>query len=114
MAWTAGIAILLAVLIGFRFGNLFLKPFELSLERKAYKSSRQYVEAKQTEMISLAEKIEGIESEIAKYKSANDADYSDVIRSLENQRDALISRLNRDANQVPAESVPRSAVRYID
>lgn len=114
IAIVAGLAVLLIVLVVFRFGNLFLKPVELDLERRAYKTSRQYVEARQTEMIRLVGMIEGIEAEIAKYRLANNEVYDEVTRSLENHRETLISRLKRNAEQIPADSVPRSAAPYID
>lgn len=119
MLWLLGVSIILVVLtalaIGGKFGDLFLKPFELSLERKAYKSSHQYVEAKQTEILNLVEKIEGVQSDIDKYQAASspEKDYSSVIQSLENQRDALKARIKRDASQIPSKNVPSSALRHI-
>ena len=101
-----------AVVIGMITTVYFLQPTWLGLERKAYKASHQYIEAKQSLLMKLASEHDKLEAEIRKYE-ASSVDTSRIVDGLKGQQKGLVERIREEAQRIPQKEIPPSVRRFL-
>lgn len=106
-------ALAVAVLIGGVYVSGKLLPYQMDVERDAVTHSRQYVEAKRSLLLKLADDYESTSADLAKYMAADPAKYKEVIAGLENQQSCLLERIQTEAKLIPVEAVPSSILKYL-
>jgi len=109
--WYGAIAIGVAVLIAFIGWRLY--PTQLAYEREAAQSSHQYVDAKKTMLLKLAEEYDAAETDIARYRAADPVKFKDVIKGLETQQESLSTRIRAEAKMIPHHEVPESVRKHL-
>ena len=115
IVWYSALA--LAILIAASFIVLYFKPAFLGFERKAFKESLQYVEAKQGMLLQMVDEYNDAKTEKVKYQTAQDndqGDYAMVIESLEMQQSSLTTRIKNEAQLIKPKDVPDSVQRFIN
>ena len=111
IVWYGAIAIGVAVLIAFIGWRLY--PTQLAYVREAVQNSHQYVDAKKSMLLKLAEEYDAAEADIAKYRAADPVKFKDVIKGLEAQQEILSARIRSEAKMIALHEVPDSVRKHL-
>jgi hypothetical protein len=112
LIWYSVLGLALVLGASFLFWR-FYYPTQLGLERDAIQQSHQYVDAKKSLLLKLAEDYEASETDIAKYNANDPVKYKDVVKGMETQQAVLLARIRSEAKMIPAEQVPESLRKYL-
>lgn len=91
---------------------LAMRPAWMGFERKAIKESHQYVESKETMLLTWLDEYREVEVQIATAKAAEEPDAA-LIASLEMQRDTMGDRIEREAQRVDRDALPESVREFL-
>jgi len=102
------LAMIVATVFVVGTGYWIAKPYWLGLERQAYVSSHQYVEARRTSLVTLLTQAQSIDTSLA-----NPALSETLKSSLRLQKAGLIQRIRTAQSEIPADAVPSAVIRYL-
>lgn len=116
-----GVVSTTAILIGFivigvivgGFAIAYFKPVWLGFERKAFKASHQYVEGKQTQLMTLGTEYGNLTTEIAKYNQNPELN-AEIISGLKAQQKSIVSRIKMEAQRIPKDELPESVRKLLE
>jgi hypothetical protein len=102
----AGMVVLFVVVVGFMVtgGRLAFLPFVRQQETVINRSSQGYVEAKQMQLLSLAQDVQRLEGEIRDGRAKGQD-----VRSSEAQLSATLDRMQAEASLLQRDQVPGPA-----
>jgi len=115
--WIAGKAVrwtvilIVCVIIGVTM-LLAMRPAWLRMERDATKASHQYVEGKETMLLTWLDEYREVEVQIATAEAAEEPNEA-LIASLEMQRDTMGDRIEREAQRVDQDALPESVRDFL-
>jgi flagellar basal body-associated protein FliL len=97
---------------GIYYAWLALQPAYLKQERTNYKSSYQYSEAKDTELLNFVTTYNNLETRKQEYIAENKS--ASLIDSIETQQEALSDQIHNDAELAPDQSkLPDSVKTFL-
>jgi hypothetical protein len=107
--------LLFGLVVALNLAGLITLPAFLSLERHAYKSSYQYTEAKQTELLNFVTDYNDLETKKHEYMAGNtNGTYDKIIDDIEIQQKALADNIRNEAEKVPDQSeLPKSVRQFL-
>jgi hypothetical protein len=114
--WIAVAAFLIfGLVVALNMAGLVVLPSFLSLERHAYKSSFQYSEAKQTELLNFVTEFDSLETKKQEYIVANvNGTYDKIIDNVDIQQKAIADKIRNEAEKVPDQTeLPKSVRQFL-
>jgi hypothetical protein len=114
--WIAvAIFLIFGLVVALNMAGLIALPTFLSLERHAYKSSFQYSEAKQTELLNFVSDYDSLETKKQEYIAANtNQTYDKIIDNIDIQQKAIADKIRNEAEKVPDQTeLPKSVRQFL-
>jgi hypothetical protein len=107
--------LIFGLVVALNMAGLIVLPTFLSLERHAYKSSFQYSEAKQTELLNFVTEFNSLETKKQTYTVANvNGTYDKIIDNIDIQQKAIADKIRNEAEKVPDQTeLPKSVRQFL-
>lgn len=103
--------LIFGLIIALNFAGLLVLPSFLKLERTAYKTSYQYTEAKEKELLTFITNYNDLEIKKQEYIAANNSEYYAIINGIEGQQKNIIDRINNEADLLPDKNILPNSIK---
>jgi uncharacterized protein YllA (UPF0747 family) len=107
--------LIFGLIVALNMAGLIMLPTFLSLERQTYKSSFQYSEAKQTELLNFVTEFNSLETKKQEYIATNtNHTYDKIIDNIDIQQKAIADKIRNEAEKVPDQTeLPKSVRQFL-